>query len=141
MYTISVNLAGYDNVFYYFGEGTVWNAIPYKGSNVLVLWSAAMEKGYAAPIWMTYRQASELKANVRKGAHGSRISLRMQHIRIMSVIELLGRVRLVGLCMRRMRLPAGGLFLSGNTRPPKSLIRHCGDNGSGFGRSIYEMRR
>jgi formamidase len=25
MYTISVNLAGYDNVFYYFGEGTVCN--------------------------------------------------------------------------------------------------------------------
>ena len=25
MYTISVNLAGYDGVFYYFGEGTVCN--------------------------------------------------------------------------------------------------------------------
>jgi antirestriction protein ArdC len=47
------------------------NGIPYKGINVLMLWSAAMEKGYAAPIWMTYRQASELKANVRKGEHGS----------------------------------------------------------------------
>ena len=47
------------------------NGIPYKGINVLMLWSAAMEKGYAAPAWMTYRQASELKANVRKGEHGS----------------------------------------------------------------------
>jgi antirestriction protein ArdC len=47
------------------------NGIPYKGINVLMLWSAAMEKGYAAPIWMTYKQASELKANVRKGEHGS----------------------------------------------------------------------
>jgi antirestriction protein ArdC len=36
------------------------NGIPYKGINVLMLWSAAMEKGYAAPIWMTYKQASEL---------------------------------------------------------------------------------
>ena len=36
-----------------------------------MLWSAAMEKGYAAPIWMTFKQAIELKANVRKGEHGS----------------------------------------------------------------------
>ena len=47
------------------------NGIPYQGINVLMLWSAAMEKGYAAPIWMTFKQASELKANVRKGEHGS----------------------------------------------------------------------
>src|ERR1700687_1488103 len=47
------------------------NGIPYRGINVLMLWSAAMEKGYAAPVWMTFRQASELKANVRKGEHGS----------------------------------------------------------------------
>jgi N-terminal domain of anti-restriction factor ArdC len=47
------------------------NGIPYKGINVLMLWSAAMEKGYAAPIWMTSKQASELRANVRKGVHGS----------------------------------------------------------------------
>jgi antirestriction protein ArdC len=47
------------------------NGIPYQGINVLMLWSAAMENGYAAPVWMTYRQASELKANVRKGEHGS----------------------------------------------------------------------
>ncbi|OKO70102.1 zincin-like metallopeptidase domain-containing protein [Bradyrhizobium sp. NAS96.2] len=47
------------------------NGIPYKGINVLMLWSAAIEKGYAAPIWMTYKQANELKAQVRKGEHGS----------------------------------------------------------------------
>ena len=47
------------------------NGIPYKGINVLVLWSAAMEKGYAAPVWMTFKQASELKASVRKGERGS----------------------------------------------------------------------
>ncbi len=47
------------------------NGIPYNGINVLMLWSAATEKGYAAPIWMTFKQASELKANVRKGEHGS----------------------------------------------------------------------
>jgi antirestriction protein ArdC len=47
------------------------NGIPYQGINVLMLWSAAMEKGYAAPVWMTFKQATELKANVRKGEHGS----------------------------------------------------------------------
>jgi antirestriction protein ArdC len=47
------------------------NGIHYQGINVLVLWSAAMEKGFAAPVWMTYRQATELKANVRKGERGS----------------------------------------------------------------------
>jgi antirestriction protein ArdC len=48
------------------------NGIPYRGINVLMLWSAAMmEKGYAAPIWLTFRQALELGANVRKGEHGS----------------------------------------------------------------------
>src|SRR5580704_1222582 len=47
------------------------NGIPYQGINVLMLWSAAMEKGYAAPIWMTFKQALEPKANVRKGEHGS----------------------------------------------------------------------
>jgi antirestriction protein ArdC len=30
-----------------------------------------MDKGYAAPIWMTFKQALELKASVRKGEHGS----------------------------------------------------------------------
>jgi antirestriction protein ArdC len=47
------------------------NGIPYKGVNVLMLWSAAMDKGYAAPVWMTFKQALELNANVRKGERGS----------------------------------------------------------------------
>ena len=47
------------------------NGQPYSGINVLMLWSEAMDKGYAAPIWMTFRQAHELGAHVRKGEHGS----------------------------------------------------------------------
>ena len=47
------------------------NGIPYQGINVLMLWSEAVTKGYAAPIWMTYRQAAELGAHVRKGEKGS----------------------------------------------------------------------
>jgi antirestriction protein ArdC len=39
--------------------------------NILLLWGEATAKGYAAPIWMTYKQAQELKGQVRKGEHGS----------------------------------------------------------------------
>jgi antirestriction protein ArdC len=49
------------------------NGVPYRGINVLMLWSAAMEKGYAAPVWMTFKQALELNANVRKGERGSQV--------------------------------------------------------------------
>jgi len=44
---------------------------PYRGMNVLLLWSEAVANGYAAPIWMTYKQAQELGAQVRKGERGS----------------------------------------------------------------------
>lgn len=44
---------------------------PYQGVNVLLLWSEAQEKGYTAPLWMTYKQAAALNAQVRKGEHGS----------------------------------------------------------------------
>lgn len=47
------------------------NGIPYQGINVLMLWSEAVEKGYASPIWMTFKQALALNASVRKGEHGS----------------------------------------------------------------------
>ncbi|MCL4677736.1 MAG: DUF1738 domain-containing protein [Alphaproteobacteria bacterium] len=46
------------------------NGQPYNGINVLMLWSAAMDRGYSAPIWMTYKQAAELGAHVRKGEKG-----------------------------------------------------------------------
>ncbi len=44
---------------------------PYSGINILMLWSAAVAGGFAAPIWMTFRQALELNAHVRKGEKGS----------------------------------------------------------------------
>lgn len=48
-----------------------FNGAPYQGINVLMLWGESVAKGYAAPIWMTFRQAAELGAHVRKGEHGS----------------------------------------------------------------------
>lgn len=47
------------------------NGTPYSGINILMLWSAAMAGGFAAPIWMTFKQALELNAHVRKGEKGS----------------------------------------------------------------------
>jgi antirestriction protein ArdC len=44
---------------------------PYKGVNVLMLWASAVTQGFAAPIWMTFNQAKELGAFVKKGAKGS----------------------------------------------------------------------
>lgn len=47
-------------------EGTA-----YRGINILLLWSAAMTRGYANPYWMTYRQAHELGGQVKKGEKGN----------------------------------------------------------------------
>jgi antirestriction protein ArdC len=47
------------------------NGVAYSGINILMLWAEAMDKGFTAPIWMTFKQAQELKANVRKGEKGS----------------------------------------------------------------------
>lgn len=42
------------------------NGMPYIGINVLMLWAASVEAGYLSPHWMTFKQAKELGANVRK---------------------------------------------------------------------------
>jgi antirestriction protein ArdC len=47
------------------------NGQAYKGINVLSLWMDAELKGFACPIWMTYKQALELRGQVRKGEKGS----------------------------------------------------------------------
>lgn len=47
------------------------NGLPYRGVNELLLWSEALDKGFNAPMWMTYKQATTLGAQVRKGEHGS----------------------------------------------------------------------
>lgn len=47
------------------------NGKPYSGINVIMLWATAMERGYSAPIWMTFKQAKELGAHVCKGEKGA----------------------------------------------------------------------
>ena len=49
------------------------NAVPYRGINVLILWGAAIDAGYASPFWMTYRQAQSIRAQVRKGERATHI--------------------------------------------------------------------
>ncbi len=47
------------------------NGEPYSGINILSLWSSASAQGFTSPSWMTFKQAQELKASVRKGEKGS----------------------------------------------------------------------
>ena len=49
------------------------NGESYSGINVLLLWSEAMARGYASSTWMTFRQAQEIGASVRKGETGSMV--------------------------------------------------------------------
>ncbi|MHA6266338.1 ArdC family protein [Aliiroseovarius sp. CAU 1755] len=48
-----------------------FNGEGYSGINVLTLWASVMERRFAAPIWMTFKQARELGGHVRKGEKGS----------------------------------------------------------------------
>lgn len=45
----------------------------YRGINILLLWSAACDHGYASPVWLTFRQAVALGAHVRKGERGAHV--------------------------------------------------------------------
>jgi len=48
-----------------------YNGKPYSGINVLSLWASAMVQNFAAPTWMTFKQATELDGHIRKGEKGS----------------------------------------------------------------------
>ena len=45
----------------------------YSGINVLILWGAVIERGFAGQSWLTFRQALGLSGNVRKGEHGTTV--------------------------------------------------------------------
>ena len=47
------------------------NGLPYSGINILMLWAEAEDKGFTTPTWMTFKQALELDAHVKKGEKGS----------------------------------------------------------------------
>ena len=45
----------------------------YSGINVLILWGAVVQHGYAVQSWLTFRQALGLGGNVRKGEGGTTV--------------------------------------------------------------------
>lgn len=49
------------------------NGAPYQGINVLMLWASASENGFLSPTWMSFKQAQELGAHVRKGEKGTMV--------------------------------------------------------------------
>ncbi|MFZ4604502.1 MAG: ArdC family protein [Caulobacterales bacterium] len=42
----------------------------YRGVNTIMLWCAAIDRGYSSPFWLTLKQANALGAQVRKGERG-----------------------------------------------------------------------
>ncbi len=49
------------------------NDIPYTGINTILLWSAASEKGFTSPYWMTIKQANDMNAHIKKGETGTTV--------------------------------------------------------------------
>jgi antirestriction protein ArdC len=45
----------------------------YSGINVLILWCAVVERGFAGQGWLTFRQAQTLGGGVRKGERGTTV--------------------------------------------------------------------
>jgi antirestriction protein ArdC len=45
----------------------------YSGINILLLWSAIEEKGFASPYWLTFKQCIAMGGSVRKGEHGKHV--------------------------------------------------------------------
>jgi antirestriction protein ArdC len=45
----------------------------YSGINVLILWNAVIERGFAGQSWLTFRQALALGGHVRKGERGTTV--------------------------------------------------------------------
>ncbi|MHC2759279.1 antirestriction protein ArdC [Bradyrhizobium liaoningense] len=48
----------------------------YSGVNILILWGAVIERGFAGQSWLTFRQALSLGGHVRKGELGTTGCLR-----------------------------------------------------------------
>lgn len=49
------------------------NGQPYRGVNVIVLWSATAAFGHASPYWLSFKQAISYGGAVRKGEHGQMV--------------------------------------------------------------------
>ena len=45
----------------------------YSGVNILILWGAVIERGFAGQHWLTFRQALDMGGSVRKGERGTTV--------------------------------------------------------------------
>ena len=58
------------------GPGLPRNALTarcYSGVNILILWGAAIDRGYPSQSWLTFKQALDAGGNVRKGEQGTTV--------------------------------------------------------------------
>lgn len=58
------------------GVGLPCNAVTgrgYSGVNILILWGAVIENGFASQQWLTFKQALSAGGNVRKGERGTTV--------------------------------------------------------------------
>ncbi|WP_245446125.1 ArdC-like ssDNA-binding domain-containing protein, partial [Metarhizobium album] len=53
------------------------NGQPYSGMNVLLLWSEGMARGFASPVWMTFKQAVRRESRMKGVTHGSMSSVQL----------------------------------------------------------------
>jgi antirestriction protein ArdC len=57
-------------------QGPPSNAVtgkPYRGTNMLLLWVAGMQRQYSSPLWLTFKQAQSLGGCVKKGEKGTHL--------------------------------------------------------------------
>jgi antirestriction protein ArdC len=45
----------------------------YSGINILLLWSALEDQGFASPYWLTFKQCIAMGGSVRKGEKGTHV--------------------------------------------------------------------
>ena len=64
----------------------------YKGLNILSLWAEAAEHGFESNAWLTYRQAVNLKGNVRKGERSTTLHFWKAPERTVEVDDTTGEV-------------------------------------------------
>lgn len=55
------------------GPANLTTRRPYRGINIFLLAIEQLERGYATPFWLTFKQAQGLGGRVRKGERGTRI--------------------------------------------------------------------
>ena len=67
----------------------------YSGINILLLWMSSGQQGFTSNVWMTYKQASEKGAQVRKGEKGTGIIFYKMLDKKSDTGEVTGRVPLL----------------------------------------------